>query len=187
MITTQLPAGLNDKSAEMYAADGMLMALTEGVTIPVIKSERLKSIVHRHMVNRPGVQNRMQEWVGGDLDAQVNQYGQCLWGTFNVIPDVDAEGNVSEPEFIHCSMRDTCPYSGVVCKSVKVSETESLSKAEERIIPLVLWADRIIGAQLNVSPFTVTTQIRNIKKKLNIQTKAEIVDWAKDNGIQLCK
>lgn len=182
MITAQLPAGLADNSAEMYSHNNMLMALTEGGSIPVIKSDRLKNPVLAHMMARPEAHKAMQKWVGNDIDDQINQYGQCLWGAFNSVPDLDAEGNLSDPEFIQCNMKGNCPYEKEVCSCFNF-----LSKAEERILPHILWADRIIGLTLNVSPFTVTTQLKSIKNKLNVQTKAEVVDWANTNGIKLCK
>jgi hypothetical protein len=182
MITTELPAGLIDDSAEMYSHNNMLMALRGGVTVPVISCNKLKHPVLDHMMNRPEAHKAIQQWVGNDVDDQINRYGQCLWGAFNSIPDMDENGNMSDPEFIQCSKKGNCPYEKAVCGCF-----QQLSKAEERILPHVLWADRIIGATLNVSPLTVTAQIKSIKKKINVETKAEVVNWANLNGIKLCK
>jgi len=187
MITTDLPAGLTGEDAELYSSNDTLMALSGGISLPVVKSSRLRNKVFRHMVNRPTAHKSVIEWVGSNEDDQINRYGQCLWGAFNMSPDVASNGELSAPEFIQCSLRGNCKYEGIVCKCMEVAEGVSLSKAEERLIPHILWADRIIGQMLNASPFTVTTHIKNIKNKLNIQTKAQLVDWAKDNGIKLCK
>lgn len=187
MITTQLPAGLTGTSAEMYSVDNTLMCVAGGISLPVVKSSRIRNKVFRHMANRPTAHKSVIEWVGNNEDDQINQYGQCLWGSFNMVPDVDDAGNLTSPELVQCTNRGNCKYENVICKCFQVNENVFLSKTEERLIPHILWADRIIGQMLNVSPFTITTHIKNIKSKLNIQTKAQLVDWAKDNGIKLCK
>ncbi|MNI46068.1 hypothetical protein D3C73_1005140 [compost metagenome] len=133
------------------------------------------------MKNRPIAYRAIKKLAGNNEDDQVNRYGQCMWGAFNMSPDVDENGELTTPEYVHCSIRDSCPYSGIICK------VNQISKAEDRVIPLVLWSDRIIGAMLNLSEFTVKTHFKKIKKKLGLQTKGEVIDWAKDNGIKLCK
>jgi hypothetical protein len=184
MITTQLPAGLTDNSAEMYSHNNTLMALTGGKSIPAIHIDYVKDPILTHMMARPHAHKKMQEWVGNDVDDQINQYGQCLWGAFNSVPDICDKGILSDPEFIQCTKKGACPFEKDVCGCFSLN---ALSKAEERIVPYVLWADRIIAETFHVSPFTITTQIRSIKKKINVETKAEVVSWAKDNGIKLCK
>lgn len=187
MITTILPAGLTDNSAEMYSENGVLKALTGGLAVRVIEHDNLKQPVYDHMVSRPDAHKRMIQWKGDNVDDQIDQYGQCLWGAFNSSPDLTADGVLSDPEFIQCSQKGMCKFEKDVCACFKLGDNKALSKAEERVLPHILWADRIIAEMLNVSPFTVTTQIKSIKNKLNVQTKAEVVDWAKDNGIVLCK
>lgn len=187
MITNQLPAGLTDKSAELYSLNNVLMALTDGVNRPAIEFDYVKNPILTHMMSRPLAHKKVQEWVGNDIDGQISRYGQCLWGTFNTIPDLCKDGKLSDPEYINCDQKGKCKYEKDVCTCFKIDENTFLSKAEERIIPFVLLSDRAIGATLHVSPHTATTQIKSVKNKLNIQTKAYVVDWANKNGIILCK
>lgn len=187
MITTQLPAGLTGKSVEMYSLNSRLMALTNGVSVPAVQLDYVKHPVLAHLMARPEAHKRIKEWVGDNVDDQIERYGQCLWGAFSLPADINEEGVLSDPEFIQCSRKGHCEYEKDVCGCFKIGDENHLSKAEERILPHVLWADRIIGEKLCVSPHTVTTQFKSIKKKLNIQTKSELVDWANLNGIKLCK
>lgn len=187
MITTVLPAGLNGKGAEMYSNNDVLMVLVNGSAHPVVEIQEIREKVLIHLKARPAAMKAILEWVGSEINDQVNRYGQCLWGAFNVSPDLDEEGNLSIPEYVKCSNRGKCSYEGIICKGIQVSETSSLTHKEELIIPFMLWADSIIALMLGLSPFTVTTHIKNIKRKLQVQTKAEIVDWANTNGIELCK
>jgi hypothetical protein len=181
MIKTLLPGGMIGDSAELYSDNEVLMCIADNGIQPVIKVERIKQKVVRHMKNRPNAHRAVIQMAGPNEDDQINRYGQCMWGAFNMAPDIDNLGELTEAEFVHCSKRDSCPYSGIICKNLNIS------KAEDRVIPLVLWSDRIIGAMLNLSEFTVKTHFKNIKKKLGLQTKGEVIDWAKDNGIKLCK
>lgn len=181
MIKTLLPGGMRGESAELYSENEILMCIADNDIQPVIKVERIRTKIIRHMKNRPLAYKSIIKMAGPNEDDQVNRYGQCMWGAFNMAPDICGKGELTEPEYVHCSNRESCPYSGIICKDHRIS------KAEDRIIPLVLWSDRIIGAMLNLSEFTVKTHFKNIKKKLGLQTKGEVINWAKDNGIKLCK
>jgi hypothetical protein len=185
MITTELPGGFTVGTAEMFGQDNILSAVIGGKTIVVTRHKELRSKIFRHMIARPNAHKSILKWVGSNVDDQINRYGLCLWGAFDMKPDMDEKGDLSHPEFVQCSLRGRCPYENSVCRSV--SCTNNISISEAMILPYVLFADRIIGQYLNRSPFTVKTQIKSIKKKLNIQTKAQLIDWAKDNGIKLCK
>lgn len=180
MIKTLLPGGMTSDSAELYSENNQLMCIADNDILPVIKVERIRTKVFRHMKNRPAAHAGIKAMIGSNEDEQINRYGQCMWGAFNMFPDM-INGELTEPEFVSCSYRANCKYSGIVCKDRQISQ------AEDRIIPLVLWSDRIIGAMLHLSEFTVKTHLKNIKKKLGFQTKSQLIDWAKDNGIKLCK
>lgn len=181
MIKTLLPGGMIGESAELYSDNEVLMCIADNGIQPVVKVERIRTKIVRHMKNRPLAYKAIKRLAGDNEDDQVNRYGQCMWGAFNMSPDLDENGELTDPEYVHCSIRDSCPYSGTICKA------NQISKAEDKLIPLLLWPDRIIGVLTNLSEFTVKTHLKNIKKKLGFQSKAQLIDWAKDNGIKLCK
>ena len=70
--------------------------------------------------------------------------------------------------------------------STNPAVTEQLSKREIEILQSLATGktNRIIGRELNISKFTVDTHVKNIKEKLQLNKKGELIRFVLDNHLQ---
>lgn len=113
----------------------------------------------------------------------LEQMTMCLYGALNTEPDIDLEGNLSEPEYVPCIYRGKCSFEGIGCKSIMVQEGIFLSKAETEVFKLVNLPDKEIADKLFLSVLTVQKHFKNIREKTQFANKIEMAIWATKKGI----
>ncbi|WP_289054201.1 response regulator transcription factor [Carboxylicivirga marina] len=106
---------------------------------------------------------------------RVLRFCKCNWGKADEQLDIDLTGNWNL-EKVNCPIRNGfCPHEDVICNPR--GET-GLTNREEEVVKLIMKDDKEIAATLFVSVHTVENHIQNIKRKLNLHRKGEILNYA---------
>ena len=185
MISTRIPGGLI-KGGEFLAIDNYSMFMSGGSMVGFWQAPKeYIELLRGDMKSKPLVEGAMEYLVGKNEDDKLEQFSKCQFGALNNEPDIDENGNLSYPEYVPCNQRNACKVQGVGCCSIMVKEGIFLTKAETEVFKLVLWPDRIIAITLGSSEFTIKTHWKNIRTKMDLQTKGLIIKWATERGIIL--
>ncbi len=105
---------------------------------------------------------------------------KCNWGNSDDTLDIDYEGNWNF-EKVHCPLRNGfCPYEDIICNP---KEDLGLTERELEVVRLITKSDNEIATILCRSKFTIQNHIMNIKRKLNLNSKGEILDYAHKHNI----
>ncbi|MDQ7947669.1 MAG: helix-turn-helix transcriptional regulator [Pedobacter sp.] len=183
MISNRIPGGLI-RGGEFLQLNNRPHYITAGAMVGFWETpENILNKLRDQMNSMPVVKAAMEHLVGGDEDVQLEQFAMCRYGALNNDPDVDDQGNLSHAEYVPCIKRGSCKVEGVGCSSIMVREGIFLTKAETEVFKLVLWPDRIIAVTLGLSELTVKTHWKNIRTKMDLQSKLQIVHWSTQRGI----
>lgn len=114
---------------------------------------------------------------------QLIKYIKCNFKGLDGVADISAEGEVHK-EIHNCQFRDTCKAAFKVCAPIIGNEGQ-LTKAETKVYFLVCQGmlDKEIASHCSTSISTVETQLRNIRAKLGINNRVEIILHAVQNNI----
>jgi len=183
MTANRLPGGLIE-GGEIFTLNRMPMYLDANGVKDFWQAPRpvLDALLHS-MRSQPKVEAAMEVRVGSDERRKLEEFAKCQYGALNTAPDIDNNGNLSTPEYVPCSERGNCPVEGVGCSSIMVQQGIFLTKIETRVFKLVIWPDRIIAAMLEMNELTIKTHWKNIRMKMGLQSKLQIVHWATERGI----
>lgn len=93
--------------------------------------------------------------------------------------DIDADGNFNF-EQVHCPLRGECRSYGIICSPKR---TTKLTDKELIILKMYCAPMDIkeIAEQLYISILTAETHIKNIRKKLDLHSKAELMKYVNIN------
>ena len=93
--------------------------------------------------------------------------------------DIDAEGNFFF-EQVQCPLRGECRSYGIICNAKRNTK---LSSTEMRILRMYCEPMEIreIADQLYISIRTAETHIKNIRRKLDLHSKAELMKYVNIN------
>lgn len=147
--------------------------------MPAAQREVLTAAIN----SRPALKRDIAAMVGNNEEAMLNQFVMCRYGALNNEPDIACDGTLSEPEYVPCRKRGTCPFEGKVCSMIMFSPGILLSRSETEIFKLVALPDKNIADQLNLSVETVKKHFKNIRIKTGLNTKIEMAVWATQKGI----
>ena len=183
MISNRIPGGLI-KGGEFFTYNDQSKYITAGSMVDFWQAPtEVLQILHDDMKSKPLVEAAMVVLVGSNENEKLEQFSKCQFGALNNDPDIDENGKLSHPEYVPCAKRATCPVQGIGCSSIMVQEGIFLTKSETEVFKLVLWPDRIIAVTLGISEFTVKTHWKNIRVKMGLQTKGQIIQWATQRAI----
>ncbi len=180
----KLPAGLENKSVEIYAFENKLKALYNG---KVIEFEQLPDHIRELYANKCLASTdalKAMESVGiTNLAAKVHQFVFCNFGGFNEIPDLDENGTLTS-EYWDCGQRKTCIFSGKICGAM-VTSKGVVSNREVEVIRLLQQGlkNKEIGAVLGISVNTICNHIANLNRKTETGTRQELINWASINNL----
>lgn len=183
MITNRIPGGFID-GGEFFTYNNTSKFITGGSVLDFWQTpNNVLELLMTDMKSKPLVEAAMQVLVGDNDNDKLEQYSKCQFGALNDDPDIDENGKLSHPEYVSCDKRDTCKVQGIGCSSIMVHEGVFLTKTETEVFKLVLWPDRIIAITLGSSELTIKTHWKNIRAKMGLQTKGQIIQWATKKGI----
>ena len=127
MNATRLYPGMCDDSLEIFfhPEEQKLKAIVNGAVkdfsaIPAAKKQFLNHIIETdaHLAEI------METMFPGDKASQIEKLAVCRFGGLNFQPDYCGVTHSQNHDIIDCSIRSTCPGSGIVCKNLKYQEEE---------------------------------------------------------------
>lgn len=110
----------------------------------------------------------------------VLRFIKCNWGKSDEQLDIEFSGKWNL-EKVNCPLRNGfCPNENVICnpKAEKV-----LSDREREVASMAMNPDKEIADTLFLSVHTVENHIMNIKRKLGLTTKGQIVSYAHKHNL----
>ena len=150
-----IPAGLKDKSIEVFVIDGDPMIFSGGNMIKLTDSIDAMTMVREDLDKRPFA--IMSYEVAGITDPveQILQHAICMYGDFNTKVDITPDG-ISNPEYWDCGQRGSCPYEGTRCL-LPSGPNGTLTPREIEVIKLIAQdlADKQIAEKLAICENTV--------------------------------
>jgi DNA-binding CsgD family transcriptional regulator len=108
----------------------------------------------------------------------LTQYIKCNFGNFDCIPDLDEEGTIY-PECWNCGRRGNCPGEGKICGRIQ-GKNAMLTRQETQIFFLLIDGklDKEIADHFHSSLSTIKTQLSDIREKLGVNNRIEIMNYA---------
>ncbi len=184
MIENRIPAGLMDKGTELFSCNGKAWGIHAGARLPFGKLPRQRrQVIKLKMKSQPIVEKAMEFLVGKNESKKLERFSMCQYGAINHEPDIDENGNLSEPEYVPCSQRGLCPVEGVGCASILVAEGVFLTKSETAVLLRVELPDKLIADELGISIHTVKEHFKSIRIKSGLLSKIEMSAYATKRGI----
>lgn len=115
-----------------------------------------------------------------------HRFIRCNFGEFDSLSfDIDSRG-LPNFEEVSCPLRGECQFEGAICKP-RLQTTLSPREREVAILLAEGISKTEIADELNISIFTVTRHIANIKSRWGVNTTAQIISRAqvlKENNDQ---
>lgn len=187
MTTNRIPAGLLDDSTEFFTVldcdSQKLMSLSGGKPVNFsMVSDSIKSILSRAMKSQPAKEKAIEAMVGIDPVLKLEKFTMCNYGAINHEPDIDVNGNLSEPEYVPCPFRGKCVQEGKACGNIMVNGI-MLSAAQTRVFKLSRLDNKSIADKLFISVETVKKHNQTIQDITGLAGKSEMVHWATIKGI----
>ena len=112
-----------------------------------------------------------------------HRFIRCNFGEYDSLTfDIDSRG-LPNFEEVRCPLRGECVNECVICKP-KLHTTLSPREKEVAILLADGFSKTEIADELNISAFTVTRHITNIKNRWNVRSTAQLISRAqilKDN------
>jgi len=115
----------------------------------------------------------------------VRMFLKCNFGNYDGSLDVDELGNFNFEE-VHCTLRGgDCDFENIVCKP---KFNHGLSDRELEVMKLYYkgFMPAMISEKLFISEDTVVTHKKNVFKRLNIHSLAELITYSKNNNLFNC-
>lgn len=104
----------------------------------------------------------------------VHRFIRCNFGEYDALTyDINSVGEFNE-EDVRCPLRGECLFEGLICKSPLKKE---LSPRETEVAHLLAqgYTRQEVADELNISIYTVTRHITNIKARLHLKTTNQII------------
>jgi DNA-binding CsgD family transcriptional regulator len=160
----------------MVQEDGRHYLLTEDDSSLV--SRLYKIIKSRY----PDTYNRLNDIYAKSpyfMYLAVKRFIKCNWA--NSDEKADINGDIWNLEKVHCPLRGGfCKDEGIICMP---RMNVGLTPKEKDILKLIKLPNKLIADQSFCSIHTIENHIANILKKLNLHSKTELLEYAKDNNI----
>lgn len=179
-----LPAGLENKSVEIYLYEGEVHALYGGKAMHYFElPEHIREPFQAELIADKVAQQCLTEVfrIASPDDMEL-KFAACRYGNWDKNPDlVDGKPVADVP---NCSQTRTCPGFGIICL-LPEGPGGKLSKQLYHITQLIGLGklDKEIAAELNITLPTVRTHLTRIREKLAVNNRIEIALWAQKKGI----
>jgi len=184
-----VPAGLVDKNAELFASDGTLKGSYNGeirkfLKLPTIIRMHFASIYDNEKLLNPECETLLQtQFNCKGYMQEIEQFCYCNYGGFDNKPDFH-KADKPKKEYWNCGKRGKCAAEGIVCRPDCI-ENNNLSIRETDIIKCAAYGmtDQETADKLEITINTARTHERNIREKLGFNHRGEIIKFAYQNNI----
>lgn len=184
-----LPAGLINHHFEFFtdesAAHGYCLNSRRSISYAEFSPDLLRTLdkeFDRFPIKRAGA--RAMVAIEGKR-TELEQLLICNYGGFDHRADM-IDGQLQVPEFWDCPNRGKCKFEGIVCDKLETASGEFLTHREIQVVRLCAtgFLDKEIAIQLNgISVKTVTTHMRNIRRKTKLFRKPDLTRFAHLNNL----
>jgi len=180
-----IPAGLLNTNVELFAVGDRLMSTYNGVVIPF--AQLPTSILQKFLneMNRnPEAVDCLKKMGYTSEVKMLERFCWCRFGAFDATPDMVSKDAEFANEYWDCGCRNSCPFEFTLCDRVKCGD-KYLTKKEIMLVKLIATGipDKQICYEANITYLTVTTHKKNIYKKLDVHSQAEITAFAYKNNL----
>lgn len=180
-----IPAGLLDNNVELFADGKKLMAIYGGKVIPfsALPHSITIHLVDEMMKNPDAIESLRQ--IGYKcIDDMVERFCWCRFGAFDTAPDLVTGSGETNNEYWDCGHRDNCPFEFTLCDKVRCGD-KYLTRKEILVVKLIAsgFPDKQICDEANITYLTVISHKKNIYKKLDVHSQAEITAFAYKNNL----
>jgi DNA-binding CsgD family transcriptional regulator len=185
MRPVNIPAGIMDKSVEIFIHNNELFVLYNGKQTRFdFLPEKIKDLFMQHMMaNKKALTSLIQDFRLSDPAEMLSQYVKCNFGNFDNMADANEDG-VIVSEVWNCGCRGKCPGEGKICSLVQ-GPNGNLTKRELEIFMFVVDGkiDKEIAEILEISQATLETHLARIRQALGVNNRLEIMKFAIERKI----
>jgi len=165
----EVPAGITDSDVEIFAVDGGLKFTQNGMvhSIDLLPRPILRGLLREMYQNRPAI--RALRTIHKSISEMFYHYVICNYGGFDFEPDSAENGRIRNREIWDCGCRGTCKFYGKICNNI-------ISPREYQVLGEISTGhpDKWISDRLGIAYNTLAVHKRNIARKLNLHSKAEM-------------
>ena len=186
MIAVEYFTSADGLKLNFQTSQGELGTITENDTdkvdslLEMVSTHYLGCIERLEVIYRVKMDNKPSKQVAFENFKMARRFGKCNFGVLDHISDIDEQGNL-HLERVHCPLRGECKDENIICNP---QINTGLHRRELEVVRLICNGntDEQIAKQLFISVYTAENHRKNILRKLNLHSKAEIVKWAYENG-----
>ena len=168
-----IPPGISDNNTEIFASGDSLKAFHNGEILdfeqfPLKIINFIKEIYNKDHIAKAA----LTDWGITKKSERLKQYGKCMFGGLDNIPDLLENGEFQDSEYWDCGERGHCPYEGKICKPVKV-KNGILTITEIDVVNVLALGDKetVSAQKLGISFNTLVNHKTAINKKFGTHTK----------------
>lgn len=180
-----IPAGLLDTNVELFANNDHLLATYNGAVVPFGKLPvSIISKFRAEMFKNPEAIDCLKKLGYTNTAEMLERFCWCRFGAFDATPDLVNDSVDFNHEYWDCGFRHDCPFEFTLCNRVKCGDSH-LTKKEVLVVKLIASGipDKQICEKANITYLTVITHKKNIYKKLDVHSQAEITAFAYKNNL----
>lgn len=187
MNATRLYPGMCDDSLEIFfhPEEQKLKAIVDGSvkdfsSLPSTKKQFLNRIIETDV--------HLAEVLGTmfphNRNAQVEKLAKCRFGGLNFQADYCGVTHSQNHDIIDCSIRSTCPGSGIVCKNLKYQE-EELTQTDVLAIQLMASDHKteLLAEELNMPLGSFHVYRTKFFNRLGVKSKPELARVGVELGL----
>lgn len=174
-----LPAGITTNDIEIFAHGGCELSFLHNGKVKHINE--LPAGVKRELLSemyadKPAMKalRRLHKSING----MFKHYVLCNYGGFDFIADSSHNGKKRHRESWNCGRQKSCLFYGKICKSIITARENDVLHEISTGSP-----DKWISERLNISKATLSVHKRNIGRKLNLHSKAEMTRFILNAGL----
>ena len=133
--------------------------------------EYIHHSLNRFLTDNPDKARAYREMAG--VGKEKEQCVKCLFANLDGVPDLTDDG-VFMPEYVECPNRGSCQWEGIGCLARAPCQF-GLSERESEIADLAELSNKEIAEKLFLSPYTVSTHLQNVQRKVGVRNKKQLI------------
>lgn len=171
-MKTTLQSILAGKGAEFFTCNDQPIVTFDRRQYDLNEApEYIHEILNDYLVTNPDKAEAYENMAG--KTGVKEQLVKCMLANLDGIPDITEDG-VLMAEFVECPNRGKCKWEGIGCLS-RAPCSFGLSQREQQIADLADLTNEQIADRLFLSPFTVSTHLQNIQRKVGVRNKKQLI------------
>lgn len=174
--SSRIYPGLNDSNIEFFNIGDQLKVFSNGKMKDFQELPfGIQMVLKDALLKLPNVLKILTEWHPNSEMKRLEQFTKCRYGGLDFKPDIE-NLELGAPEYWDCPFRGKCKGEGVVCKQLMYNN-QILTPTDIKAIRLLSTSNtnEVIAEALEMPMGTFNQFKKDLYKKLNVQTKQEVV------------